>query len=312
MSITTPVISEVAAGLLAVSLGQANLEALLAADVNDTVRDVIEINEGNSSFVAELGISDETLVADLVQRIEANLGSSDGVPDDIVDPSALVGGAPALNPELVGTLPPAGTDTDTATDVAGDRDEAGERDDDSDEDLADVADQNEDLQASDAAQDAEDVAPAELAVPEWVKNLSANGAMFKGQFDKYEDEFAPRRPVTQAQITRGHLYLLRTLCGIINTVDGDEFHQLFNYVLQRFNKGRTGVFREVAVHRGIDKHTMNPDQINLFPRLINMFIVLADPQSRAIGLRQVSISKTLQGPLLTDDGRRRVHQFFGQ
>lgn len=288
MSITTPTISEAAAEFVVVGFGQAGLDALVAADVNDRLADVIEPNEQRSQFLHDLRVPTEATVAQFVELIETNLVRT-GTNTNALD----VGGLPA---ELSGTAAPIGSG------VVVEKVEASEDNTDTDSDLGDGVDEG----------DQDDDAAGELVVPEWASKLDTTGQVFKATFDKYADEMAPRRPQTTASLVRNQKVLLRCMIGVINATSGDNFHNLFNYMLQRFNAERTGVFNERSYLRGIDKHQFNPDEINLFPRLLNMFRLLSDPQSRQVAMRQISLEKTLATPLITEEGRRRVYQFFGQ
>lgn len=311
MSITTPTLSEAAAELVVVGFGQEALEALVAADVNDQLADVVELNDQNAQFIADLRMPEGATVAQFVELVETNLvkvganQSGDGLPMELLDTAGPVGGT-----DVAGLVSDVASNA-AALDIAA---KSGTADDKAPEDVLDEElDQGTDLQGeNNPPADDEAEEPGELAVPEWVSKLDTTGQVFKATFDRYAEDMAPRRPQTTTTLVRAQKTLLRTLIGVINSTSGDNFHSLFNYVLQRFNKERTGVFSERALLRGIDKHQFNPDEINLFPRLINLFVLLGDPQSRQLALRQVSLQKTLATPLITEEGRRRVNQFFGQ
>lgn len=314
MSITNPTLSDKAKEMFAQGLGQENLDAFLAADVKDFAVEVLEINGGNEAVAAALQIGGQLTVEELASRFETAVEGI-SAEDALAEEAAAVSAAPAptgLTPaqeaankraaESAKSAGTGGTEVNTTAQSPAPTAPAPAPTE------AAVAD----LQAEPAEADAGIEVVSGLAEPDWVAQLTPTGQMFKATFDKYVSDMRPKRPVAAGDAARNQVVLVRTLCGIINILEGNEFHSVFNYVLQQFVAHREGALREVAIFRAIDENQLNPEQGKLFPRLINFLILTADPATRDLGLRQVDLQKTLAGELITEGGRRKVFQYFGK
>lgn len=302
MSINTPNLSEKAILMVTEGLGKENLDALLAADVTDLAIDVLDINGGNEGVAVDLQIGASLTVGELVERIEAAVAAN---------AAAVEQPAPAgLTPAQIAANAKAAQKAQAPKDAGG----TGAVVDSTAQSPAPAAPVTPvaDLQSEPADVEGTEEADEGLAEPEWITNLGMTGKMFKGTFDRYMVDMRPRMPVDEAAINRNQTTLLRTVLGVINSVEGSEFHSLWNYILQCFAKHSTGVFSEPMVYRGMEHNQMTPEQSRLYPRIVNMLILLADPATRAVALRQINLQKSLAGELVSEAGRRRVFQYFGQ
>jgi hypothetical protein len=314
MSITNPVLSDKAKEMFAQGLGQENLDAFLAADVKDFAVDVLEINGGNEAVASALQIGAQLTVEELATRFETAVAGITA-DEELANEAAAVAAAPApgLTPaqeaankkaaQSAAAAGSGGTEVSTTSQSPAPTPAPVE--------VAPAAEEVADLQAE-VAETETPVATTGLVEPQWISQLSASGMMFKGAFDKYVSDMRPKLPVEPAAAARNQVLLVRTLCGIINNLEGNEFHTVFNYVLQQFVAHREGSLRDIAIFRAIDENQLSIEQGKLFPRLINLLILAADPDTRDIGLRQVDLQKTLAGELITEAGRRKVFQYFGK
>lgn len=319
MSITNPVLSDKAKAMFAEGLGKENLEAFLAADVNDHAVDVLEINGGNEAVASALQIGANLTVGQLAERFETAVG---GITEE--DKLAAEASAQAAAQSQSGLTPAQQAANKKAADQAAASAAAGSAGSEvstTAESPAPVApavveetaaEAPADLQAQPADVGADSEAVSGLVEPQWVESLGATAKLFKGAFDKYVSDMRPKRPVDPTTAARNQVVLVRTLCGMINSLEGQEFHDVFNYVLQQFVVHREGALRELAIFRSIEVNQLSSEQAKLLPRLINMLILTADPATRQYGLQQVSLDKTLAGELINENGRRRVFQYFGK
>lgn len=314
MSITNPTLSDKAKEMFAQGLGQENLDAFLAADVKDFAVEVLEINGGNEAVAAALQIGGQLTVEELASRFETAVQGI-SAEDELAEEAAAVVAAPApsgltpaqeaANKKAAETAKAAGTSGTEVNTTAQSPAPVAPAPTPAEPAVAD-------LQAEPAEADAGIEVASGLAEPDWVSQLTATGQMFKATFDKYVSDMRPKRPVQPVDAARNQVVLVRTLCGIINILEGSEFHNVFNYVLQQFVAHREGALREIAIFRAIDENQLSTEQAKLFPRLINFLILAADPATRETGLRQVDLQKTLAGELITEAGRRKVFQYFGK
>lgn len=126
----------------------------------------------------------------------------------------------------------------------------------------------------------------------------------------YAEQMAPRRPVTDAKIIEQQRLLFEALTKTINE-SGEDFEKLMKMVFAFFEENRAGVFHETRVFRGMDNIPLSANDRAALQRLINMFKLLANPQSRKLNLKQVDLHATLQYGI-TEVGRNRVLSFFNK
>ena len=95
-------------------------------------------------------------------------------------------------------------------------------------------------------------------------------------------------------------------------IDSDEdFEKLLKTVFAFFEEHKNGVFHETRVFRGMDNIPLNKDDRAAFTRLLNLFKLVANPQSRKIALKQVDLNASLQYSV-TEQGKNRLMSFFNQ
>jgi hypothetical protein len=120
----------------------------------------------------------------------------------------------------------------------------------------------------------------------------------------------PRRPNTTTEVLQQQTALYRALTTLINKVEGEEFTRAWSWLLEQFVLYRQGVFAEKYVFRGFEDITLNEADRKAFQRLLNLVKATCDPRSRAVTLKQIDLTKTLELGV-TEPGRQRVLQFYG-
>ena len=153
---------------------------------------------------------------------------------------------------------------------------------------------------------AESVAPAPVAAD----GMSAVSRRVMSILNTYAEQMAPRRPITDAKIVEQQRLLYEALTKTIND-SGEDFEKLMKMVFAFFEQHRAGVFHETRVFRGMDSIPLSASDRAALQRLINMFKLLANPQSRKLNLKQVDLHATLQFGI-TEVGRNRVLSFFNK
>jgi hypothetical protein len=125
---------------------------------------------------------------------------------------------------------------------------------------------------------------------------------------EYATKMDPRKPIDPPEGAKAQVTLFRI---IQNTINREEtyFRQIFAAILAMFTHDKTGVFKEANVFRFMDNVALNETERKAFVRLVDMIKLLGPKDSRAVALKQVDMSKTLQMGL-TDEGRRRILNFF--
>jgi hypothetical protein len=157
-------------------------------------------------------------------------------------------------------------------------------------------------------------APAPVAAPtQAVASGAEFGAIGRRVLDilrTYIEQMAPRRPVTDAKIVEQQRLLFEAMTKAIND-SGDDFEKLLKTVFAIFEEHKNGVFHETRVFRGTENLPMSYEDRTAFLRLLNLFKLVANPQSRKLNLKQVDLHASLQYGV-TELGRNRLMSFFGQ
>lgn len=146
--------------------------------------------------------------------------------------------------------------------------------------------------------------------PDTPANLSLLARSLCDVVVSYIAAVPPRTPIDPATLVQQQVYLYRAIAGMINKLEGEEFTQVWSWLLACFNVHRHGVFGERHVFRAMEEITLSPDDRKAFQRLLNLLILTCEATSRAYALRQIDMTKTLALGL-TEPGRQRIHGFYG-
>lgn len=132
------------------------------------------------------------------------------------------------------------------------------------------------------------------------------------ELETYLEAMAPGKPVVPKQGNNSQYRLWINLRNLINNVDDQaQFKQLWNIVLAYFVEYKNGVFHDRYVFRFSEEWDRSLDELNAYQRLINLIKLTADANTRANGLKQIDIDRTLQIGF-TDAGRGRLLNFYGK
>lgn len=141
-----------------------------------------------------------------------------------------------------------------------------------------------------------------------LKNVPAAHQIGIQRLLEYCVKMNPSKPIEIQEGVKAQVALFRIIQNTINRED-TYFRQLFAAILALFAYEKTGVFKEENVFRFMDSITLNDVERKAFTRLINLVKLLGPKESRAVALKQVNFTSSLQYGL-TDEGRQRVLGFF--
>ena len=128
-------------------------------------------------------------------------------------------------------------------------------------------------------------------------------------FDTYFDILAPGKTVDGDRGARAQYAFWRALYVVIHNAPQSEFKQLWNIVLAYFNNHAEGIFHSRYVFRFSEHWSASEVELTAFQRLLNLIHLTADSQTRAVGLKQVDLDRTL-GVFFTDEDRQRLISFY--
>lgn len=120
----------------------------------------------------------------------------------------------------------------------------------------------------------------------------------------------PKRPVTEADRLRQQVSLYRSISGVLNKLEGEEFTRAYGFLLELFSLYRKGVFGERYVYRDFDNVPLAEPDRRAFQRFLMLLTLTADPKSRAVALKQIDMTKTLALGV-SEPARQRVQAFYG-
>ena len=139
--------------------------------------------------------------------------------------------------------------------------------------------------------------------------LSSSGLGLLGIIENYMVEMVRRRPIVEARGVQLQVQLYRTIRSIIARTSDEDFQVLFPALLALFNEYREDVFHEDLINRFSASLTLQPAEREGYRRVVNMLMVLADPQTRRKNLSTVDLVYTTKFDF-TEIATNRVINFF--
>ena len=126
---------------------------------------------------------------------------------------------------------------------------------------------------------------------------------------EYIKNMAPGKVINETTGSFHQVKFFNVMLAVINRYSDDDFRASMNILVELFRKEAKGVFGEQYVFRFMEHVELSSPRIKLFQRLLNMFIVMAEPKSRKAAMKQLNWQETLSGEI-TNDGRNRVLKYF--
>jgi hypothetical protein len=126
----------------------------------------------------------------------------------------------------------------------------------------------------------------------------------------YIERMSPKRPIDAKVGTAEQVALYRAIQNIVNRQE-EFFHPLFTALLFLFQtEGRDGALSDRFRMRFMDNVSLPVGDRKAFANITQMLHILADPKSRSLAMKQVSMERALENGL-TAEGRDRVLSYFG-
>lgn len=126
----------------------------------------------------------------------------------------------------------------------------------------------------------------------------------------YVERMSPKRPIDAKVGTAEQVALYRAIQNIVNRQE-EFFHPLFTALLFLFqSEGKDGALSDRFRMRFMDNVNLPVGDRKAFANITQMLHILADPKSRNLAMKQVSMERALENGL-TAEGRDRVLSYFG-
>jgi hypothetical protein len=138
--------------------------------------------------------------------------------------------------------------------------------------------------------------------------LTTPGKLVLQNIQDYMRSMSPDRPLADVDGARMQVRLYRQLMVLLNTLD-EDFDVAMNTVLKMLLLGKNDVFHETNAFRFTEQMQLGADERKTFINVMHFLKAMADPKSRALAAKQISINK-VWGPSVTEAGRTRVLGYF--
>lgn len=148
-----------------------------------------------------------------------------------------------------------------------------------------------------------------------IENLKAKGSLSEKALiqamESYIDQMRPGKPISENDGAHQQYSLWRMIHGLIHQVPPEEFPKHWNLLLSFFsqNQGEGQVFHDRYVFRFSEYWSRAEAELDGFQRILNLIKLTADPQTRKLGLKQVSLDRTLSAGF-TEEGRQKLLSFY--
>lgn len=127
--------------------------------------------------------------------------------------------------------------------------------------------------------------------------------------EQYMRNMAPGVPVDFDSGAKFQHTFWKLISGVAESAKPDEFKKLWSILLAYFNEFKTTVFHERYVYRFSENWVWSQTDLNGFQRILNILHLTCDPNTRALGLKQVSLDRSLSEGF-SDDARQRIVGFY--
>ena len=123
----------------------------------------------------------------------------------------------------------------------------------------------------------------------------------------YAKTMAPNVPTSAETAATKQLMLYRTIQIVLRST-GADFTQNLNLLLDFIAAHRQTLFAEIRAFRSMDIVRLPANERKNFERLLNLFIGTAVRETRALALKQVDLTRTVEG--LDAGAQQRVIEFY--
>lgn len=141
-----------------------------------------------------------------------------------------------------------------------------------------------------------------------LKDVPAAHQIEINRIKQYVVEMDPLRPINGVKGAAAQAAFYRMVQGIINRQE-KYFTQLFTALLKIIKANMKGVFHEYNRHRFMEEVALSASDRQALLNLTTLLCLVADPKGRAVAIRTIDVSKSLESGL-TAQGVQRVMDYL--
>lgn len=125
----------------------------------------------------------------------------------------------------------------------------------------------------------------------------------------YAKKMDPKKPMSPAQGVMHQFELASTLRYALNA-EPEVFKEAWQFILAFAKEHANGVFHIRHINRFPEQWQWGEEQLRAFLCIINIISLTADPQTRATGLKQVHLGRSMQVGF-SERAQQNVLSFYG-
>lgn len=125
----------------------------------------------------------------------------------------------------------------------------------------------------------------------------------------YVSNMSPHIQQTDDGGAKQQYNLWKAIQTVIEQSEPNEFKKLWNIILAYFQQYKQSVFHDRYIYRYSEFWQWSEDHLTALQRLINIIKLTSDPATRAVGLRKVSLDRSLEVGI-SDAARQKLTNFY--
>ena len=124
----------------------------------------------------------------------------------------------------------------------------------------------------------------------------------------YSEAMAIGKPITPEEGGKWQYSLYKTILGILNNQNAEEFKAEMQTLLQYFFQNKDNIFNEKFIYRFPAQWPGSQTEFNLYRRVVFVLIQTANPKTRSKEAGKLNLEKVSEG--MTEDQKNKFINFF--
>lgn len=124
----------------------------------------------------------------------------------------------------------------------------------------------------------------------------------------YSEAMAIGKPITPEEGGKWQYSLYKTILGVLNNQNAEEFKAEMQTLLQYFFQNKDNIFNEKFIYRFPAQWPGSQTEFNLYRRVVFVLIQTANPKTRAKEAGKLNLEKAAEG--MTEDQKNKFINFF--
>ncbi len=124
----------------------------------------------------------------------------------------------------------------------------------------------------------------------------------------YSEAMAIGKPITPEEGGKWQYSLYKTILGVLNNQNAEEFKAEMQTLLQYFFQNKDNIFNEKFIYRFPAQWPGSQTEFNLYRRVVFVLIQTANPKARAKEAGKLNLEKAAEGK--TEDQKNKFINFF--